>query len=44
MAAIKITQNEAVMRFVGELLVKIVSDEVSVPQAVAMVNKFADGS
>jgi len=37
-----ITQNEEVVRFLADLLVKIVSDEVSVPQAVAMVNKFAD--
>jgi len=37
-----ITQNEEVVRFLAVLLVKIVSDEVSVPQAVQMVNKFAD--
>jgi len=37
-----ITQNEEVVRFLADLLVKIVSNEVSVPQAVQMVNKFAD--
>ena len=46
MAAIKITHNEQVndrvIRFSADLLVKIVCREVSVPQAVAMVNSFAD--
>ncbi len=46
MATIKLTQNEQVngraVRFVADLLCKMVSSEVSVPQAVAMVNKFAD--
>jgi hypothetical protein len=37
-----ITQNEEVVRFLADLLIKLVSNEVSVPQAVRMVNKFVD--
>ena len=42
MATTKITQNEKVVRLLADLLVKLVSHEVSVPQAVQMLNKFAD--
>ncbi len=42
MATTKITQNEEVVRFLADLLVKLVSNEVSVPQAVRMVNEFVD--
>jgi len=37
-----ITQNDKVLRFLADLLCKLVSDEISVLQAVQMVNKFAD--
>ena len=37
-----VTQNKEVVRFLANLLVKMVCDEVSLPQAVRMVNKFAD--
>ena len=37
-----ISQNEKVVRFLADLLVKIVSDEVSAKQAVQMVNSFPD--
>ena len=37
-----ITQNEEVVRFLADLMVKLISYAVSVPQAVRMVNKFVD--
>jgi len=46
METTKLTHNEAVndrvVRFVADLMVKIVSSEVSTAQAVQSVNKFAD--
>jgi hypothetical protein len=42
MAAIKITQNEKVLRFLADLTVKIGGGKISVRQAVQAVNKFAD--
>ena len=42
MAAIKITHNEKVLRFLADLTVKMGGGKISVRQAVQSVNKFAD--